>query len=182
MKVTVNTNYDLPAMKALARGLRKTVRKKRSCRSHLLGWIVVVLGAILLLSASEINGNFVVTALAVAAIVLTFCFEDTLNGMIAIRRGVPGLRSAVTEFDENSYFSKTEVGESRFPYDNICRLVETKNYFLLIIGPNHGQVYSKAGISIGNEEKFKTLLEEKTVKSLKKCKITPDQAVRGYFI
>jgi len=164
VKITLETKYDLPAMKALARGLRKTVRRKHSRRSHIMGWVVIVFGVIMLLSASEINGNFIVTAIAVSAIVLSFCLEDTLNGLIAIRRGIPGLHSAVTEFDEDGYTSKTEVGESRFPYGNIICLAETKDYYLLLIGPNHGQVYSKSGITVGTEDQFKTLLEDKVSK------------------
>lgn len=164
MKIVIETKFDLPAMKALARGLRKTIRKKRSRRSHIFGCIVVALGAMLLLSATEINAKLIVTTLAVAAILLAFCFEDTLNALIALRRGIPGLHSTEAVFDAQGYTSKTEIGESKFYYENINFLAETKDYFLLIIGPNHGQVYSKAGIREGSLDALRSLLEERTGK------------------
>ena len=166
MKIIVETKYDFPAMKALARGLRKTVRKKHSRRSHFIGWAVVILGILLLLSGSEWNNRSAVTAIAVVAIFLVLCFEDALNGWIALRRGIPGLHSSVAEFTSEDYSSKTEIGESRFSYENIRMIAETKTYFILVIGPNHGQVYSKKGISDGTEQELRCLLEAKTGRSM----------------
>ena len=168
MEITIKTQYDQKAMTALARGLRKTVRKKHSRRSNIFGWIVVVMAAILVLSAKEINGKVIFTGLAGLMIVLAFLFEDALNGMIAMKRGIPGLHSAVTTFREDGYHSKTEVGESDFPYAPIVAMAESKDYFLLLIGPSHGQVYDKRGFLSGTAEDFRRLLEEKTGKTFQK--------------
>ena len=43
MEIHVKTVYDQKALTAMARGLRKTVRRKRSRRSHIVGWVLVVL-------------------------------------------------------------------------------------------------------------------------------------------
>ena len=49
MEFTTTTDYDMKTLTAIARALRKTVRKKRSRRAHIFGWIVVLLGTFLLL-------------------------------------------------------------------------------------------------------------------------------------
>ena len=50
MEFTLNSVYDQTAVTAMARALRKTVRKKHSRRSHVFGWIVVAFSLLLLLS------------------------------------------------------------------------------------------------------------------------------------
>ena len=47
MEFTFETSYNQKALTTMARALRKTVRKKRSRRSHILGWIVMIMGAFL---------------------------------------------------------------------------------------------------------------------------------------
>ena len=43
MEYTFETVYDQKAVSAMVRALRKTLRKKRSRRTHVWGWIVVIL-------------------------------------------------------------------------------------------------------------------------------------------
>ena len=47
MEFTFDTAYDQKTVTAMVRALRKTQRKKRSRRSHILGWAVIVLGTLL---------------------------------------------------------------------------------------------------------------------------------------
>ena len=47
MEFIFETTYDKEALTVMARALRKTVRKKKSRRSHIFGWIVAALGAFL---------------------------------------------------------------------------------------------------------------------------------------
>jgi len=166
MEYTFHTQYDLKAMTALARGLRKTIRRKHSRRSHVFGWAVVVIGILLMLNASEFTLRTVVTALAIAAIVAAFAFEDRLNGAVALKRGLPGLHSSQCVFLEEEYHSKTELGESTFYYENIQMLAETKDYFILVMSANHGQVYDKTSMDIGKVEEFRRFICEKTGKEI----------------
>lgn len=166
MEYTFQTEYNLKAMTALARGLRKTIRRKHSRRSHVLGWIVVVIGTLLMLKASEITLRTVVTALAMGAIVAAFVFEDRLNGAVALKRGLPGLRSSECVFREEGYHSKTELGESTFYYENIQMLAETKDYFILIMSANHGQVYDKSTMEPATQEDFRNFICGKTGKEI----------------
>ena len=166
MEYRFHTQYNLKAMTSLARGLRKTIRRKHSRRSHVLGWVVVIIGILLMLNASEFTLSTVLTALAMAAIVAAFAFEDRLNGAVALKRGLPGLRSSECVFREEGYHSKTELGESTFYYENIQMLAETKDYFVLIMSANHGQVYDKSSMEPDRLEDFRTFICEKTGKDI----------------
>ena len=53
MEFCFETDYTTKALAAMAKALRKTVRKKHSRRSHNFGWIVFFLGLLLALPIGE---------------------------------------------------------------------------------------------------------------------------------
>lgn len=166
MEFVFDTRYDSRAMTALARALRKTLRKKQSRRAHIFGWIAFCSGLLLALF-SALDGAFftfrsLVTWLAVLLIFAALVGEDALNGRIALGRIPPGLTASRTLFEQESYHSTTEVGSSDFPYSNIAALAETKDYFVFLMGKNHGQVFDKASLSGGTPEEFRRFIEDKT--------------------
>ena len=79
MEFTTATDYDMKTLTAMAKALRKTVRKKKSRRAHIFGWIVVLLGTLLLLpqagSSFSISGKTLLTLAAVLAILLTDVYK-----------------------------------------------------------------------------------------------------------
>ena len=166
MEFTTTTDYDMKTLTARARALRKTVRKKRSRRAHIFGWIVVLLGTFLLLppagSSFSINGRTLLTLSAVLAILLTFFFEDRLNGYFARKRLLPGTESAVSVFKEDSYHTETRSGQTDWPYNRIAAIAELPDYFILILGENHAQAYDKARLKGGMPEEFSRFLEART--------------------
>ena len=127
MEFTTTTDYDMKTLTAMARALRKTVRKKRSRRAHIFGWIVVLLGTFLLLppagSSFSINGRTLLTLSAVLAILLTFFFEDRLNGYFARKRLLPGTESAVSVFKEAPTIRKPEAGRQTGPMTGLQPLL-----------------------------------------------------------
>ena len=56
MEFQFETRYDQKGLTAMARALRKTIRKKSSRRSHIFGWCIVAL-AILLIAAQRLLGE-----------------------------------------------------------------------------------------------------------------------------
>ncbi|MBP3633182.1 MAG: YcxB family protein [Oscillospiraceae bacterium] len=166
MEFTFTTQYDLNACIAMAKGVRKTTRTKRSRRAHIIGWILVILVALLSLptrgEAYAITSNRIVSWIAALAIIVVFCFEDRINGAIAKRRTLPGLISSTTTFREDGYYSETEVGTSQFKYDNILAIAESDRYFIFVFSQNHAQVYDKSSLSGGDTAGFCAMIEEKT--------------------
>lgn len=164
MKFTFETAYTPASMSVMARALRKTVRAKRSKRSHRFGVLVLLLGLVLMLSAEAVTFRLILTLAAMAAIVLALIFEDRLNGYIAFKRILPGMANSSVSFHEEGYHSETALGASDFRYDTIRLLAEHKDYFVFIFSASHAQIYDKRTLTGGSCEDFKAFLTERTGK------------------
>lgn len=168
MEFHFTTYYDREALTDMSRALRKTVRKGHSTRSHIFGWIVAVIGLLLLLPLDgqpfEISFKTIATAVAVLVLLFVLIKEDTINGYFALRRQLPQLLSSKTVFStaEAVYHSSTEVGNSEFRYDNLIALAETTKFFVFIFSKSHAQVYDKSSITGGTIEAFRKFIQEIT--------------------
>lgn len=170
MEFTFDTVYDQKAVTAMARGLRKTIRKKHSRRSRIFGWLVILL--ILLLTVPLdgappiVEGRTIITWGAGAMILVALLFEDKLNAWFARRRMMVGTDRATSVFTEESYSSKTAAGETQWRYDNIREIAEDKNYFVFVFDKRYAQVYAKQGMTGGTVEEFRSFIGGKTGKEI----------------
>lgn len=162
MTYSFETKYDQKSVKAMAKALRKTVRRKRSRRSHRLGWLVILLALLLVISAEAFTLRTLVTIAAGGAVLAALLFEDSINGFFARRKLLPGTEFVKTAFSEDGYCSSTAVGETTFRYDAIRAMAETKAYYVLIFSGSHAQVYEKHTLTGGSQEEFVRFLTEKT--------------------
>lgn len=173
MEFTFQTAYNQKACTAMARALRKTVRKKRSRKAHVFGWIVLLLGLLLtiysIMESGELRFKNIVTALVILCMILVLIWEDALNGCLARKRMLKGTGLVQAVFGEEGYLSETELGKSEWKYDKIAGLAETKDYFVFIFSQNHAQVYDKAGLTGGSASGFKAFIENKTGKQMQKA-------------
>ena len=165
MNITFETTYDQKTLCAMARALRKTVRKKHSRRSHIIGWCIVVLGLLLSFLPGEdgfaVTGKSVLTWIVVAVIIVTLIWEDRINGYFAGKRALPGMKVTTAAFDEEGYTTVNAAGETRWKYENIQTVAESAEYFVFVLNANHGQAYQKQCMIGGTVEGFRTFLEEK---------------------
>ena len=170
MEFQFETRYDQKGLTVLARALRKTVRKKRSRRSHMFGWSVVAL-AILLTAAQRLLGepwavrdtlNCGVGVILIAV----FFTEDSVNAFFAKKKLLPGTSLAKCVFTDERYTSTTEVASTEFHYEAVQQVCETANYFVFLFSRQHGQIYDKATLSGGAVEDFRTFITEKTGKPI----------------
>ena len=168
MEFTFETTYNQKAVTAMAKALRKTIRRKRSRRSHIFGWIIIVLALLLTLlpgeNGFEITFKTIVTWLATLVMLMVLIWEDALNGYIARKRMLPGTEKNTTVFNQEGYYSTSEFGKSEWKYDKVHRIVEWKRYFVFIFSENHAQVYDKEHLSGGSADEFCQFIEEMTGK------------------
>ena len=169
------TDYDLAAFASMAGALRKTVRKKHSCRAHIFGWVVVAVGILTLI----IGGMNLFTLAAVVIVLAVLLFEDRINGRMAMRKILPGMAHAKTDFYEDHYVSVTEMGTTEWHYDKIKALAEDGNYFVLIFSQNHAQVYAGKSLKGGTDEEFCRFMERKTGLEMQKLKQSVFSRGRG---
>ncbi len=172
MQFKFETAYDRDAVTVMAKVLRKTARRKRNIRSRVLGIIVAIVAILLTLPFGDkefvIDFKTVLTYIVVVVLVLVLFFEDRINGYVARKRMLPGLETATVTFNEDTYYSETEIGASEFKYGNIAMIAETEDYFVFIFSQSHAQIYSKKSVSGGTVEEFRNFIKDVTGKEILK--------------
>ena len=162
MEFTCHTTYDQKTLTAMARAVRKTVRAKRSRWIRFYAWIII---GLLLVSLWLSWGNIWQTAVncaVIAALLLISWKEDALNGYFAKRKALPGTDFADTTFYPDHYLVKTAAAESKWQYDKILALAETRDHLLLVMGMNHAMALEKAALEGGSVPEFCRFIEEKS--------------------
>lgn len=174
MQFTFETVYDQRTMTAMARALRKTIRRKRSRRSHVFGWIVIALVLVLSLpSGGEVwtfSPRMLVNWLAALAIFIVLLFEDRINGAVARKRILAGTDRALSTFREDGFCSETGVGKTEWHYQSITQLAETPDYFVFVFDQSHGQAYDKRTLTGGTADEFRSFIESKTGKPVQQVR------------
>lgn len=173
MQYRFETLYNQESLAVMAKCLRKTIRKKKSKRSHIFGWLVVALAVLLsFVSGDEgfaIDLRTILTWTAGAVIVIALVFEDQINGYFARKRMLKGTEKAVSIFDTedlSGFVSETEIGRSEFSYEKIVQIAETGNYFVFVFSENHAQVYDKFNLTGGTVEEFRGFIGTVTKKEI----------------
>jgi len=172
MDLSFETKYDQTAMTAMARALRKTVRRKRSRRSHIFGWIVVFISLFLSLWSSDAGFTIrlelrpILTFVVAIFLIAVLVWEDRLNGYFARKRLLPGTEKSSTVFKDDEFISSTDLGTSAFQYSKIQMIAEDADYFVFIFSASHAQVYDKKRISGGTPEQFRSFIENATGKRI----------------
>ncbi len=170
MEFSFTTSYNQKAVTAMAKALRKTIRKKHSRRSHLLGWIVILLAVLFTVPQKgtplSIDFKTVLTWAAAFCIFVIFLLEDFLNGFLARKKMLAGSEHSVSYFFEDGYRSVTKVGETLFRYENIALIAETKDYYIFLLDARYAQVYDKSSLTGGTQEEFRYYLSCWTEKQI----------------
>ena len=162
MEIICSTTYDRRALSALARALRKTIRRTRSRLLRVWCWVLLVLG---LLSAWVSWGEWGAVALngAVAVLMLAVLLgEDAINAFFARRNALPGMEVCTVRFLEEHYETQIAGAATQWQYSKLLRLAENDRYLVLILGKNHGQLCDKEELTGAAPEELRAFLEQKT--------------------
>lgn len=174
MEFRFETDYNLETLTAMAKGLRKTVRRKRNRRTRIFAGIVLVIGlvssALSIASKEPLRARNLLVLLAMLCVIYASLQEDRLNARAAKRRLLPGTEHAGCVFGEDGYTIKTSVTESRFSYAQIRAVAELPRYLVLALSNNQAQVFDKESLSGGTIEEFRAFLADKTGKPVQQIK------------
>lgn len=174
MEFIIETIYNQESITAMAKAMRKTVRRKRNKRTRIAGWIIIILALLLTIPSKDeefvLEANMIVTWIVVLIMGLVILFEDKINAYIAKKRMIKGTEKAVTAFNEENYISTTDMGKTEWHYKNILQIAETKEYFVFIFDNSHAQIYDKNKFTKGSVEEFRTFICEKTGKEIQDIK------------
>lgn len=166
MEFTCHTTYHQKTLTAMARALRKTIRAKRSRKTAIYSWLVVGIAMLSLYLSWGTIWKTVLNCVVIAGLLLILWKEDAINGFFAKRRALPGTDAADIIFYPDCYLVKTAAAESKWQYDKILALAETKDYVLFVLGKNHALAMEKAGLEGGSVREFCHYMEERTGKKV----------------
>lgn len=168
MQFVIQTTYDQKAMTAMARTMRKTVRKEKSKNNTFFGGAIVLLVALLVRAKLEAGDpfdgrDFLMIAAAMAIILVQFT-QDHVNGWLARRKILPGTETGTSTFTEEGYTTSNTAAETRWSHKQIMAAYETPDYFVFFLSHRHGQVYDKKGFLEGTPDAFREFIEAQTGK------------------
>ena len=174
MEFHFTTVYDHACMTAMAKALRKTVRRKHSRRTHLLGYLLIAV--VLLLWLPIINGRRradfgdIISLIVIVVMAVVLWKEDSLNALLAGKRMLPGSQKAEATFTETGYRSATEAATTEWTYENmtIAAICDVGDYVVFALNKTLAQAYDKRTMTGGSMEEFYRFLEEKTGKTVEK--------------
>lgn len=166
MEFTCHMIYHQKALTAMARAVRKTIRAKASCRAHIFSWIVILVTLGTLYLSWGTPWKMVINGVVLAVLLLVNWKEDAINGYVGKRSAMPGTDCVDITFHPDCYVVVTPAAESRWQYDKISALAETKEYIVFVFGKNHALAVEKAVLEGGSVEEFRRFIEEKTAKKI----------------
>lgn len=103
-------------------------------------------------------------AVFIALLVVIQLRQDAINAFFAHRRQVPGCEVSRTVFYPDCYVVTFLGAEAKWQYDKILLPLETRDYFILLLGKANAHALPKAGLEGAAPEQFRAFLAEKTGK------------------
>ena len=162
--IVIQTTLDRKAMTTLARITRRTLRRGRNGPVRMLAWFVVVLETFLTwVYIRGGQGGWPVNMLLAVIMLACILTEDQVNGMVSLRQILPASR-------DSGYVHRAQSGESWWPYHQVRAVVETEDYFVLLLDRSHGHIYDKQGFAWGTPEEFRELIHKRTGLKIQKIR------------
>lgn len=164
-----DTEYNLKIMTAMAKVLRKTLRKKRNLIIHIFGWIIIIVTVLLSIPWGNdefvLNSSIVTTWIAVLIMLVTILFEDKINGYFASKKMLPNDNQYSITFDEDGYVSSSNTNTTQWKYENIVLVGETKDYFVFLLSKKHAKPMIR---QISQEVQWKSSESSSQIKQAKR--------------
>ena len=175
MEFHFTTVYDHACLTAMAKALRKTVRRRHSRRTNLFG--ILLIAFVLLMWLPIITGRRSVdfgdwiSLFAAAMVAFVLLREDRLNAALAAKRMPPTSRNVEATFMETGYRSVTAAATTEWNYDNIslAAICDVGDYVVFALNKTLAQAYDKRSLTGGSIDEFYRFIEEKTGKTVERA-------------
>lgn len=168
MEFHFTTVYDRACMTAMAKALRKTVRRKHSRRTSVFGWVLVlfVIALWLPIVTGRKSADFgdIVSLIAIIFVSVVLWKEDSLNAFFAQKRMLPTSRRAEASFTDSGYRNVTDAAVTEWSYENIplAAICDVGDYVVFALNKTFAQAYDKRTLTGGSIEDFYRFIEQKT--------------------
>ena len=162
MELTFEMNYNLKAMTAMAKAMRKGLQEEQDKKSKIIGWVFVALTVLILLFSANFGWMQIAASILITGFACYLIWQDKVNGYLALRKLPENMRTGKWLFREDGYFSDTEAGESDYSYENIFIMVESQGYMILVFHEGNAHIIDLSTIQGGTVQDFRRLLRKKT--------------------
>ena len=175
MEFHFTTVYDHACLTAMAKALRKTVRRRHSRRTNLFGYLLIAFVLLMWLPifAGRRSADLgdIVSLIAIIFVAIVLWKEDSLNALLAGKRMLPGSRRAEATFADSGYRNVTEAAVTEWSYENIplAAICDVGDYVVFALSKTFAQAYDKRSLTGGSIEEFYSFIEEKTGKTVEKA-------------
>ena len=166
MEFSCKTIHNQKALTAMARAVRKTIRAKSARRTQIFAWVIIALSLLSIYISWGKPWHVAANLFVIVALLLINWKQDALNGYCAKRRALPGVECADMVFYPDCYEVQISGAVTRWQYEKILAIAETKGYILFVMGRNHAQALDKAGLTGGTVEEFRKFLASTTGKQI----------------
>ena len=170
MEITCKTNYDRKALAAMSLAARKTLRRRFSRLVSIYSWAVMALLAVSIFLSLDAPFNAALYAVLLVLLAAIQLRQDAINAFFAYRRQVPGCEVSRTVFHPDCYVVTFLGAEAKWQYDKILLPLETRDYFILLLGKANAHALPKAGLEGAAPEQFRAFLAEKTGKPVQRVR------------
>ena len=174
MEFHFTTVYDRPCLNAMAKALRKTVRRKHGLRTSVFGWLLVAFVIVLWLPVvtgrrSADFGDWL-SLFAAAMVAFVLLREDQLNAGLASKRMLPSSQKVESTFTEEGFRNVTEAAATDWKYETAspAAICDVGDYIVFALNKTLAQAYDKRTLTGGSIDEFYRFLEEKTGKTVQK--------------
>ena len=168
MKITCKTIYDRKAFSAMSLVLRRTLRRRFDRLVNLYFWVVAALLVVSMWLSLDRTPLFIGNSAALLLLLAVWLKQDAINAFFAGRKLIPGAKECRTDFYPDRYEAVFSGIVTRWSYDRVLVLAETRDHIVLVLGKNHAQAYPKAGLTGGTAEEMLRFLEQRTGKTTQK--------------
>ena len=166
MKFTCRTAYDLRALTATGRALRKTIRAEQSLFVRHWGWVVLALAAVSFWLSWGTAWQMVLSCVVIFGLLMVNWKGDAIDAYFAKRWTYPNTDFADAAFYIDHFQVDAAAAESKWQYDKILNLAETGEYLVLVMGKGHALAMEKATLEGGSLSEFRCFLEEKSGRNI----------------
>ena len=174
MEFHFTTVYDQACLTAMAKALRKTVRRRHSRRTNLFG--ILLIAFVLLMWLPIVTGRRsadfgdIVSLITIIVVSLVLWKEDSLNAALAGKRMLPTSQRAEATFTETGYRNVTGAATTEWTYENmtLAAICDVGDYVVFALNKTLAQAYDRRTLTGGSIEDFYRFLEEKTGKPVEK--------------
>ena len=170
MEITCKTNYDRKALAAMSLAACKTLRRRFSRLVSIYSWAVMALLAVSIFLSLDAPLNAALYAVLLVLLAAIQLRQDAINAFFAYRRQVPGCEVSRTVFYPDCYVVTFLGAEAKWQYDKILLPLETRDYFILLLGKANAHALPKAGLEGAAPEQFRAFLAEKTGKPVQRVR------------